>query len=221
MIKKLRKLSNLTLLCVTDNEELKAGIESILNCKEIFFSKAESFDIKDNKFDVIVVDFSCDGAVDVLHNVKLENPLLPKIVILDDDNEENIVECINASAYSILKSPLNFDDLRLSITMALNQTKRSDKILLSDGVYYDAYRERFYNKSGAVPFTKLEYNLLKLLLDNHARITDYEEIKEKVWKGKKMSIFTMRNVINKIRNKTYYSIIKNSSSKGYQIETPN
>jgi len=36
---------------------------------------------------------------------------------------------------------------------------------------------------------------------------------------KKMSIYTMRNVINKIRNKTYYEIIKNNSSSGYQIDT--
>lgn len=221
MIKKLRKLSNSTLLCITGDKEVKNAIEAALDCKEVFFIESESFNIKDRNFDILVVDFSCKKAVDVLHKVKLENPLLPKIVILQDDSEENIVECINASAYSILKSPVNFDDLKLSITMALNQTKRSDKVVLSEGIYYDAYRERFYDKNGAITFTKLEYSLLKLLLDNHDRITDYDEIKEKVWKGKKMSIFTMRNVVNKIRNKTYYSIIKNSSSKGYQIDTPN
>ncbi len=222
MIKKLRKLSNMSLLCVTENNELRQSIESTLNnCKELTFTDAEGFKTLDKKFDILVVDYICNNALEVLHRVKIDNPLLPKIVILDDDKEDNIVECINASAYSILKSPVNLDDLKLSIIMALNQTKRSDKILLSEGIYYDAYRERFYDKKGAVSFTKLEYQLLKLLLDNHDRITSYEEIKEKVWKGKKMSIFTMRNVVNKIRNKTYYSIIKNNSSKGYQIDTPN
>jgi DNA-binding response OmpR family regulator len=102
--------------------------------------------------------------------------------------------------------------------MALNQTKRSDKILLAEGVYYDAYRERFYDDNGAISFTKFEFQVLKLLLDNHDKIVSYDDIKKNVWKEKKMSIFTMRNVVNKIRNKTYYEIIRNNSSKGYQID---
>lgn len=221
MIKKLRKLSNTSLLCITDNDDLKELLSTSLDCKEISFMKSESFKIDELTADLLVVDFDCKYSIDVLNSVKLHNPLLPKIVILKNDSEQNVAQCINASAYSILKSPVNIDDLKLSITIALNQTKRADKILLSDGVYYDSYRERFYDNVGAINFTKLEFNLLKLLLDNHDRITNYDEIKQKVWKGKKMSIFTMRNVVNKIRNKTYYSIIKNNSSKGYQIDTPN
>ncbi|CAI8194635.1 MAG: Uncharacterised protein [Arcobacter lacus] len=49
-------------------------------------------------------------------------------------------------------------------------------------------------------------------------ITDYDTIKEVVWKGKDMSIYTMRNIVNKIRQKTYYDIIKNHSNKGYTID---
>lgn len=221
MIKKLRKLSNTKVLCISDDNTLEDSIKNSLECKDLRFINSESFNLENLSADLLVIDFNSKHAVDILHKVKIQNPLLPKIVILQNDSEDNIVECINGSAYSILKAPVNFDDLKLSITMALNQTKRSDKVLLSDGVYYDSYRERFYDKNGAISFTKLEFNLLKLLLDNHARITDYDEIKEKVWKGKKMSIFTMRNVVNKIRNKTYYGIIKNNSSKGYQIDTLN
>ena len=51
-------------------------------------------------------------------------------------------------------------------------------------------------------------------------ITDYTVIKEVVWKGKDMSIYTMRNIVNKIRQKTYYEIIKNHSNKGYTIDIP-
>ena len=114
---------------------------------------------------------------------------------------------------------VQYNDLRLSMVMALNQSKRVDKICLNNDLYYDGYRERFYNNNGAISFTKFEFDLLKLLLDHHSEIISYEEIKEKVWKEKKMSIFTMRNVVNKIRNKTYYEIIKNNSSSGYQIDT--
>ncbi len=33
-----------------------------------------------------------------------------------------------------------------------------------------------------------------------------------------MSIYTMRNIVNKIRQKTYYEIIRNHSNKGYTID---
>jgi DNA-binding response OmpR family regulator len=222
MIKKLRKFTNMTLVCYTDNQEMMDGIKENLNdCKELIFVDSETIgDLNfDRKVDILLVDFGCKGSVEVLNDIKISKPLLPKIVILEDGNEDNIVACINASAYSILKSPIDYEDLKFSIVMALNQSKRSDKILLKEGIYFDAYRERFYNKSEHIPFTKLEYSLLKLLLDNHDKVIGYDEIKEKVWKGKKMSIFTMRNVINKIRNKTYYKIIRNNSSQGYQIDT--
>lgn len=32
-----------------------------------------------------------------------------------------------------------------------------------------------------------------------------------------MSLFTLRNKINSIRNKTYYGLIKNVSSQGYAM----
>ncbi|MEA3352588.1 MAG: winged helix-turn-helix domain-containing protein [Campylobacterota bacterium] len=220
MIKRLRKLTNMKMACITDDNQLQAQIEENFNdLKELTFmgsqSTVESFD---TKCDIIIVDYKVNNFLKIMENIRISNPLLPKIVILESNSESDIVNCINMSCYSIIKSPINFDDLRLSTIVALNQSKRSDKILLNHGIYYDAYRERFYNDNGAISFTKFEFQVLKLLLDNHERIVSYDDIKKYVWKEKKMSIFTMRNVVNKIRNKTYYEIINNNSSKGYQID---
>jgi two-component system response regulator ArlR len=221
MVKKLRKFSNMTLLFASDNEELKNEVkENLSDCKGIvFFDESSSEKILDSKYDIFLVDFNYKFALDLMDRVRFTKPSVPKIVLIEDTSEQNIVNCINMASYSILKSPVNYDDLRLSIISALNQSKRGDKVMLDKGVYFDSYREKFYGSTGAISLTKYEYSVLKLLLDNHNRVVSYEEIKEKVWKEKKMSIFTMRNVINKIRNKTYYEVIKNNSSKGYQIDT--
>jgi DNA-binding response OmpR family regulator len=97
--------------------------------------------------------------------------------------------------------------------------KRSDKIELSNGVYFDEYRDQFFKKGGVlIDFTRLEKGFLKLLIERRDEITDYDTIKELVWKGKDMSIYTMRNIVNKIRQKTYYEIVKNHSSRGYTID---
>ncbi|MEA3288939.1 MAG: winged helix-turn-helix domain-containing protein [Campylobacterota bacterium] len=220
MIKRLRKLTNMKMACVTDDNQLQGQIQENFNdLKELTFigshEGAEDFSLK---CDIIIVDYKIKDFLKIMENVRVLNPLLPKIVVLESTSESDIVNCINMGCYSIIHNPVNFEDLRLSAIVALNQSKRSDKILLNNGIYYDAYRERFYDDNGAITFTKFEFQLLKLLLDNHDKIVSYEDIKKYVWKEKNMSIFTMRNVVNKIRNKTYYDILNNNSSKGYQID---
>ena len=221
MIKKLRKLSNMNIMCITNNSKLKAGFTSNLTeAKSITFIDTIGKDISDNSCcDLLLVDFDFEESLDIMTKIKISKPCLPKIVIINEQTESNIISCINAGAYALLSPNCNSEDLKLSVIMALNQMKRVDKISLDNGVYYDSYRERFYDKLGEISFTKFEFQVLKLLLENNARVTGYDEIKEKVWRDKKMSIFTMRNIINKIRNKTYYDIIKNISSNGYQIDT--
>jgi len=220
MIKKLRKLSNMNILCITNDIRLKSEIsDNLSKAKNIIFVEDFHEDITDILYDILLVDYDFKTSLEVMNKTKISKPSLPKIVILENQSESNIIKCINAGAYSIVSKSCDFTNLELSIIMALNQTKRVDKISLDENVYYDSYRERFYDKLGEISFTKFEYQVLKLLLQNHAKVTSYEEIKEEVWKDKKMSIFTMRNIINKIRKKTYYGIIKNISSNGYQIDT--
>jgi len=221
MIKKIRKFSNMTVLCITDNANLISDIEEKFSDAKnlLFLNDIKSLEEENKSYDILLIDFELENSLEVLKEMKIIKPMLPKIVILKDSKEQDLVDCINYGAYSILSNPVEYNDLRLSMVMALNQSKRVDKTCLSHGIYYDDYRERFYDQNGAINFTKFEFDLLKLLLDNHNKIINYDEIKEKVWKEKKMSIFTMRNVVNKIRNKTYYEIIKNNSSSGYQIDT--
>ena len=69
-----------------------------------------------------------------------------------------------------------------------------------------------------IDLTKIETKFLKLLIENKNSIVTYDIVKDNIWKTKDMSIFTMRNFVNKIRNKTYKSIIKNKSGYGYIIE---
>lgn len=220
MIKKIRKFSNMSILCITDNKKTIQDIQNKFKDAKnlLFLTTLEEIKNETKPYDILLLDYSISNALELLKELKLIKPMLPKIAILTGDAEKDMVDCINYGAYSILANPISYDDLKLSIVMALNQSKRVDKVSLNHGIYYDDYRERFYNDNEAINFTRFEFDLLKLLLDNHNRIISYDEIKEKVWKEKKMSIFTMRNVVNKIRNKTYYEIIKNNSSSGYQID---
>lgn len=227
-IKNIRKLNNARLILISNDnnliEEFRENLSEQTKQISVANTDEEAFEIISNSsFEMIIIDSNLKTGLEsfCFELVKIA-PMLPKIVLVDcssDTIDQSIITAINASAFSLLAKPIRYDDLTLSLTMCLNQTKRGDKFEFKEGIYYDEYRDQFYKEGGIlIEFTKLEKGLLKLLISRRGEITDYDVIKEIVWKGKNMSIFTMRNVINKIRQKTYYDIIKNYSNRGYIID---
>ena len=215
-IKNIRKSSNTKIIIVSDDKTiLEKDIKDLYSDFEELkiISSSDSINYKNISFnDLLVLDMDMtkenfDNSVKCMKNT------------IEKSDDENISKAVNLQAYSFLLKPFNPMNLKLAIIMCINQTKRSDKVELGNGVYFDEYRDQFFKKGGVlIDFTRLEKGFLKLLIERRDEITDYDTIKELVWKGKDMSIYTMRNIVNKIRQKTYYEIVKNHSSRGYTID---
>ncbi|QKF73415.1 signal transduction response regulator, OmpR family [Aliarcobacter faecis] len=221
-IKNIRKLNNTKLLVISSDD----GYEKEINGDFKDFKQAKT--LKDglelavsSQFDIVVIDTDLKDVTfyETCSEISSIAPNLPKIIISGTAKEEDIVTSINVGAYTVLSKPLRAVDLKLAIIMCLNQTKRGDKIEFDQGIYFDEYRDQFFRAGGVlIDFTRLEKSFLKLLIAKKNEVIDYDTIKEVVWKGKDMSIYTMRNIVNKIRQKTYYEIIKNQSNRGYTID---
>jgi len=225
-IKNLRKLKNIKLFFISDDISIKEQIQKILELEFKYIKYISSSDYTDLKnissSDIIVfdLDMNKDVSKNIFSKIKNISLSIPKIAISSDDNEEQILRAVNIQAYTYLLKSFDLVNLKLAIIMCINQTKRSDKIELGNGIYFDEYRDQFFKKNGSIiDFTRLEKSFLKLLINRRDKITDYQTIKDIVWKDKDMSIYTMRNIVNKIRQKTYYDIVKNHSSRGYTIDT--
>ena len=225
-VRNIRKLYNAKLLFVTSDETITQtmGNEFDDYFKELKVASTLSDALSlacSNNYDMAIIDADIQGFSfsELCSELSQLAPTLPKIVISQSDNNESIVTAINSGAYSFLSKPLRAKDVKLAVIMCLNQTKRGDKIEFENGIYFDEYRDQFFKSGGVlIDFTRLEKSFLKLLITKRNDITDYDIIKDVVWKGKDMSIYTMRNIVNKIRQKTYYEIIKNHSNKGYTID---
>ena len=225
-VRNIRKLYNAKLLFVTSDETITQtmGNEFDDYFKELKVASTLSDALSlacSNNYDMAIIDADIQGFSfsELCSELSQLAPTLPKIVISQSDNNESIVTAINSGAYSFLSKPLRAKDVKLAVIMCLNQTKRGDKIEFENGIYFDEYRDQFFKPGGIlIDFTRLEKSFLKLLITKRNDVTDYDTIKEVVWKGKDMSIYTMRNIVNKIRQKTYYEIIKNHSNKGYTID---
>ena len=225
-VRNIRKLYNAKLLFISSDETIHETIENEFD--DYFKELKIATNINDamelacsNTYDMVIIDTNIKGVSfsELCSELAQLAPTLPKIIISDSDDNEDIVTAINYSAYTFLSKPLRPKDIKLAVIMCLNQTKRGDKIEFQGGIYFDEYRDQFFKTGGQlVDFTRLEKSFLKLLISKRSEITDYDTIKEVVWKGKDMSIYTMRNIVNKIRQKTYYEIIRNHSNKGYTID---
>ncbi len=222
-LKQLRKFDNLKVLLISAddkyNDELSKLFSNISGFKIATSDKDALSQAKDIDFDVVLVNDRDNNFKTILAQLDRIGEINLKIIISNSNNSDDlVVDAINSNVYTVLTKPFDIVNVKLSIVMALNQSNRGDKINLGEGFYFDTYRDRVYNKkSEAVDFTKLELGLLKLILEMKGQIVDYDMIEKRVWKNRKMSIFTMRNVVSKIRIKTYYDIFKNASSKGYII----
>lgn len=89
---------------------------------------------------------------------------------------------------------------------------------LGKGFYYDKVLKKIFNKKNEdVNFTRTQMAIFTTLLKNRGSIIEVDDIKKASWKEKhkETSIFTVRNMIKQIRDKTFYGLIRNHSSRGY------
>lgn len=93
-----------------------------------------------------------------------------------------------------------------------------NRICFEENYYFDKLQNKLVGDDGnPIEFTKLQEKLFHLLLERKDEIVDFETIHNEVWKNKKMSIFTMRNIVKRIRDLTFYGMIVNHSNLGYSL----
>ena len=128
-------------------------------------------------------------------------------IILEIDIDENIKDVIEEK---LKAKELLFDEYILGLIK-----KDINSSIFFNGFSYDFLIDKLYFNGREIELTKIQKSLFKFLLTNKNTLMSVEEIKTNVWKNKDMSLFTLRNMINSLRTKTYYGLIKNVSSQGY------
>lgn len=93
-------------------------------------------------------------------------------------------------------------------------------LYFNNGYRYNLNKKKLYcDLEKEVIFPKKEKDLFFQLVCNKNRIVSVDEIKKFVWKEKeKPTIASIRNIVRKIRTKTYSDIIISSPKKGYSVK---
>lgn len=95
--------------------------------------------------------------------------------------------------------------------------KVSSLFYLEHGFSFCPGTETLYKNDEIIKLTRLEKKFLSFLISKPNTVIHTETIKDIVWENKETTIYTIRNIVNKIRSKSYYEIIRNKSNCGYVI----
>lgn len=133
---------------------------------------------------------------------------MPKLIVdlnIDDEFRNNIEE-------KLKNKNLQIEDYVLELIQ--NDIKSTINF---NGYTFNFLLDKIFYENKEIKFTNMEMKLFKFLLNNANVLMTIEDINSKVWEDKKMTLFTLRNKINSIREKTYYKLIKNISNHGYKM----
>ena len=214
-----------SVLLVSEDLEYVQKLRKFLNDKfNLSFFMDDKFQLlytQIDSFDLIVFDNSHNKISKFTETLKLKktyNFNIPMIV-LENETSEEFSNYKYDNMYTILDKNINEAFLFKNIEIALDFLYTNKKLQFENGFYFDMNRELLFQGKKTIKLTKTEKKLINLLALNPNVLVTYEHISSVVWKGKEFSIYSLRNVIKHIREKTDETFIKNSSNKGYVINT--
>lgn len=214
-----------SILFVSEDLESIRILKNKLNDKyNITFFHYDKFYLLDGEldaFDLIVFDNSKDlllKFIDVFKQTKTYNFNIP-MIILQNELSDDLSIFKFSNVYTILNKDIDQKHLIANIEMALSFLYTNKKVQFENGFYFDVSREVLFQGKKVIKLTKIEKKLINLLASNPNVLVTYEDISNIVWKGKEFSIYSLRNVVKHIREKTDETFIKNSSNRGYVINT--
>ncbi|MDD3008121.1 MAG: helix-turn-helix domain-containing protein [Arcobacter sp.] len=174
-----------------------------------------------NNFDVIIFDNSNNDLkkfLDVFKLTKSYNFNIP-IILLEKDVKQDLSLYKIINVYSILQKPVSVEFLLNTIELCINFLNTNKKVQFENGYYFDITREELFHGKKIIKLTRTEKKLINLLAKNPNSLVTYEDIANVVWKGKVFSKYSLRNVINHIREKTDETFIRNYSNRGYILNS--
>lgn len=216
-------LATKSLLFISDDSSFVEDIKKSLNNSVTFFENNKFYLLNSiiNSFDVIVFDNRNNNLKKFLEVYQLTKSYRfdTPIILIENEIDEDISLYKTLNIYTVLKKDVKKEFLFKIIIICLNFLNSNKKIQFENGYHFDISSEELFHGKKIVKLTKIEKKLIKLLSLNPDSLVTYEKIANEVWKGKVFSIYSLRNVINHIREKTNETFIRNFSNRGYILNS--
>lgn len=220
------KLSDLSVLFVEDERELRDALESAIGdefSKFIVARDGEDGLKKFKKFkpDIVISDIMMpimDG-LEMAKEIKKLSRETPLIVLSAFSEKERLLKAIDIGIDKYLIKPIDPDELMVTLNYIAKDLLSINQVVeLGEGFKFDKARKVLVKDGNTISLTKKELLFISILVKNMGVFVLHEEIKKYVWTNKKVTDSAIRTFIKRIREKTSKEFIKNVPGLGYKIK---
>ena len=186
--------TNSHILVVDDEQDLceilKFNLETEGYNVETANSAEEALEMGIEKFDLLLLDVMMGGMSGFALAKRLkENPLMagiPIIFLTAKDTENDTVTGFNLGADDYISKPFSIREVMVRVRAVLRRTKEKEGVQPSNIVSYQGLELNLDKKSVSIdgediPFTKTEFEILHLLLDERGRVFSRQELIDRIW----------------------------------------
>ena len=186
--------TNSHILVVDDEQDLceilKFNLETEGYNVETANSAEEALEMGIEKFDLLLLDVMMGGMSGFALAKRLkETPLtagIPIIFLTAKDTENDTVTGFNLGADDYISKPFSIREVMVRVRAVLRRTKEKEGVQPSNIVSYQGLELNLDKKSVSIdgediPFTKTEFEILHLLLDERGRVFSRQELIDRIW----------------------------------------
>ena len=167
---------------------------------------------------LIILDITLpDGNGVSLYNTYLKKLNIPVIFLTANDNEDDVVNCLELGAEDYITKPFSTKELIVRVNKILLRYKSIIKV---NNITFDTNKLILYKDSKVVNLTALELKLINLLFLNINKVVTRSTILDKIWEwtGNDVDYHTVTVYFNRIRDKIGKDIIITIKGIGYRID---
>ena len=173
-----------------------------------------------NNINLIILDITLpDGNGITLYNNYIKKLNIPVIFLTANDDEDDIVKCLELGAEDYITKPFSTKELLARVNKVLLRYKKNSLIKVKN-ISFDMDKLILYKDNEVVNLTALELKLVNLLFSNINKVVTRSTILDKIWEwtGNDVDYHTVTVYFNRIRDKIVKDIIITIKGIGYRID---
>lgn len=196
-----------TILIIEDDKDINEMLTKLLTNNDFkvknAYSGTEGILVHSDNIDLILLDLMLPGknGEDIINDLKQKNNV-PIIVMSAIEDVNKKVDLFSLGANDYITKPFNNDELIARIKVQLRDNNTFSNILRFKDIELNKNNYSVMCNNKKVSFTKKEFELIKLLMENHNKTLTKSMIFDSIWNDENSADDNTLNVhISKIKNK--------------------
>jgi len=217
-------MNNLKILVVDDEQEL---LDKLLMYVGIFCDTVysatngkEALEIYEkNKPDIILADINMPkmNGLELVERIRQTDKKTKIIILTAHTNTDYLIKSVKLHLISYLLKPVKIDELKETITQAIEEISQTNYIDLTGKYQWDSKTKSLLNKDAKIELSDYESLLIKCLIDKKNKSVSYEELHNYIYELEEFSKDALSSLVKRIRQKTNKEFIISCYKVGYKI----